>query len=144
MEGTHNEVTITTGLPVLVPRNDSSSLSYTNEKQNDSGTSSVEIADEKVDAYVHGAQVIQTGLDVSRFVVDIRDDGDDALTFRSIFIGTVFAGMGAALCQASTHQNHPRSMDGFSVDAFFLLLVPPNGPRIFLFHKELSLAIRRG
>jgi len=136
MEGTHNEVTITTGLPALAPHNDSSSFFYTNEKQNDSGTSSVEIANEKVDAYMHedgepeyrnGVQVIQTGLDVSRFVVDIRDDGDQALTFRSILLGTVFAGMGAALCQASTHQHHPRSRDAFSVDAFFLLLVPAKG-----------------
>ncbi|KAF8888579.1 oligopeptide transporter [Infundibulicybe gibba] len=46
-----------------------------------------------------GEPVITSGKDVSRFVVDIRDDGEDALTFRSIVIGTVFAGLGAALCQ---------------------------------------------
>ena len=43
--------------------------------------------------------IISTGEDVSRFVVDLRDDGDDALTFRSMVLGTVFAGLGAALCQ---------------------------------------------
>lgn len=49
----------------------------------------------------NGEPVITTGLDVSRFVVDIRDDEDTALTFRSMFLGTVFAGMGAALSQVS-------------------------------------------
>ena len=46
-----------------------------------------------------GEPVITTGKDVSYFAVDLRDDGDQALTFRSIFLGTVFAGMGAALVQ---------------------------------------------
>ena len=49
----------------------------------------------------NGEPVITTGLDVSRFVVDIRDDEDTALTFRSMLLGTVFAGMGAALSQVS-------------------------------------------
>ncbi|KAF8814692.1 OPT superfamily oligopeptide transporter [Phlegmacium glaucopus] len=49
--------------------------------------------------YRNGEPVITTGQDVSRFVVDIRDDEDQALTFRSLFLGTVFAGMGAALSQ---------------------------------------------
>ena len=48
-----------------------------------------------------GEPVITTGHDVSRFVVDIRDDEDTALTFRSIFLGTIFAGMSAALSQVS-------------------------------------------
>ena len=45
--------------------------------------------------------VITTGQDVSRFVVDIRDDEDTALTFRSIFLGTIFAGLSASLYQVS-------------------------------------------
>lgn len=49
--------------------------------------------------YVKGEPVITTGNDVSRFLVDVRDDGDPALTFRSLFIGTVFACLGATLCQ---------------------------------------------
>lgn len=49
--------------------------------------------------YVHGEPVITTGKDVSRFAVDLRDDGDQAFTLRSIVLGTVFAGLGAALCQ---------------------------------------------
>lgn len=117
----HNEDAITAGRPALVLHNDSSSSSsYVKEKQNGSGTASVEILDEKMDAYMqvldegalepeyrNGVQVIQTGRDVSRFVVDIRDDGDEALTFRSIFLGTVFAGMGAALSQASAPTSLP-------------------------------------
>ena len=49
----------------------------------------------------NGEPVIAAGRDVSRFVVDIRDDGDTALTFRSMFLGTVFAVMSAALNQVS-------------------------------------------
>ena len=49
----------------------------------------------------NGEPVITAGRDVSRFVVDIRDDEDTALTFRSMFLGTIFAGMGAALSQVS-------------------------------------------
>ena len=70
--------------------------------------SSLELADEKSSGtfnndeaeYKNGEPIISTGRDVSRFAVDIRDDGDAALTFRSIVIGTVFAGLGAALSQA--------------------------------------------
>ena len=49
--------------------------------------------------YVKGEPVITTGSDVSNFLVDVRDDGDPALTFRSLFIGTIFACLGATLCQ---------------------------------------------
>jgi hypothetical protein len=49
--------------------------------------------------YVNGEPVITTGKDVSRFAVELRDDGDQALTLRSILLGTVFAGLGAALRQ---------------------------------------------
>lgn len=49
--------------------------------------------------FVNGEPVITTGWDVSRYLIDMRDDGDPALTFRSLLLGTVFAGLGAALCQ---------------------------------------------
>jgi hypothetical protein len=103
----------TASLPIQIHQSDTVSSFDVKEKQNDSGSDSVEIADEKADAYFqpldenekpeyrNGEPVITTGRDVSRFAVDIRDDGDESLTFRSIFLGTVFAGMGAALCQAS-------------------------------------------
>ncbi|EGO04012.1 hypothetical protein SERLA73DRAFT_165539 [Serpula lacrymans var. lacrymans S7.3] len=48
---------------------------------------------------VNGEPVVSSGKDVSRYLIDLRDDGDPALTFRSLFIGTVFAGLGAALSQ---------------------------------------------
>jgi hypothetical protein len=51
----------------------------------------------------NGESVITAGLDVSRFVVDIRDDEDTALTFRSMFLGTISAGMGAALSEVSNY-----------------------------------------
>lgn len=104
----------TASLPIQIHQGDTLSSFDVKEKQNDSGSDSVEIADEKVDAYFqpldedekpeyrNGEPVITTGRDVSRFAVDIRDDGDESLTFRSIFLGTLFAGMGAALCQASS------------------------------------------
>ncbi|KAF7971648.1 hypothetical protein HWV62_20692 [Athelia sp. TMB] len=47
----------------------------------------------------NGEPVITTGEDVSRYVVHIRDDGDNPLTFRSLFLGTVFAAMSSALSQ---------------------------------------------
>ncbi|KAF9225684.1 OPT superfamily oligopeptide transporter [Gyrodon lividus] len=49
--------------------------------------------------YINGEPVVTTGRDVSRFLVDLRDDGDQALSFRSLFLGTVFAGLGAAICE---------------------------------------------
>ena len=55
--------------------------------------------DDSKPTFRNGEPIITTGRDVSRFVVDIRDDEAPALTFRSIFLGTVFAGMGAALSQ---------------------------------------------
>ncbi|KAI0648419.1 oligopeptide transporter [Trametes meyenii] len=49
--------------------------------------------------FVNGEPVITTGWDVSRYLVDTRDDGDPSITFRSLLLGTIFAGLGAALCQ---------------------------------------------
>lgn len=88
--------------------------------------SSLELADEKSSGtfnddeaeYKNGEPIITTGRDVSRFAVDIRDDGDAALTFRSIVIGTVFAGLGAALSQIYLFK--PVQM---SVSTVFLLLL---------------------
>lgn len=51
--------------------------------------------------WVNGEPVITTGRDVSKYLVDVRDDGDLAITFRSLVLGTVFAGLGASLVQVS-------------------------------------------
>lgn len=40
---------------------------------------------------------LSLGKDVSRLVVDLRDDGDNALTFRSLFIGTCLTGLASAI-----------------------------------------------
>ncbi|TID25005.1 OPT peptide transporter Mtd1 [Venturia nashicola] len=40
--------------------------------------------------FVNGYPVIRSGADVSKFIVSVRDDGDPALTFRSIVLGTIF------------------------------------------------------
>ena len=50
---------------------------------------------------IKGEPVIRTGRDVSHFLVDLRDDGDPALTFRSLVIGTLFACVRAANSQVS-------------------------------------------
>ena len=52
--------------------------------------------------FVRREPVITTGADVSNYAVDVRDDGDEALTFRSITIGTIVAGLGAALAEVSS------------------------------------------
>ncbi|KAI6006134.1 OPT oligopeptide transporter protein-domain-containing protein [Pisolithus albus] len=69
-------------------------------------------------AFVKGEPVITTGRDVSLYLVDVRDDGDPALTFRSLFIGTIFACLGAALCQI--YEFKPIQV---SVSTVFLLLL---------------------
>ncbi|KAK2461189.1 hypothetical protein APHAL10511_006716 [Amanita phalloides] len=68
--------------------------------------------------FVKGEPIISTGKDVSRYVIDLQDDGDDALTFRSMFIGTAFAGLGAALCQIYLFK--PVQM---TISSVFLLLL---------------------
>jgi hypothetical protein len=49
--------------------------------------------------YVNGEPVITNGRDVSRYLVDLRDDEDPPFTFRSATLGTVIGGLGAALYQ---------------------------------------------
>jgi hypothetical protein len=61
----------------------------------------ISLEDDSKPVFRNGEPIITTGRDVSRYVVDIRDDEDPALTFRSIFLGTIFAGMAAALSQVS-------------------------------------------
>lgn len=50
-------------------------------------------------SFLKGEPVITTGEDVSKYVVDLRDDMDPAITFRSLFLGTIWAGLGAAVQQ---------------------------------------------
>jgi hypothetical protein len=59
-------------------------------------SSGAENEDEKPQ-YVNGEPVIRTGRDVSRYLVNLRDDQDPPFTFRSILLGTMVGGLGAAL-----------------------------------------------
>ncbi|KAH7340612.1 oligopeptide transporter [Rhizoctonia solani] len=68
---------------------------------------------------VNGEPVIETGAHVSNFAVDVRDDGDPSLTWRSFWIGTVVAGLGAALSQIYIFKPIDVSVSGI----FLLLLV---------------------
>jgi len=68
------------------------------EKLGSEGSIGKTVDDEEVQRF-NGEPVITNGRDVSRYVVDLRDDGDPALTLRSLTLGTVFAELGAALCQ---------------------------------------------
>ncbi|KAF9519299.1 hypothetical protein BS47DRAFT_1324590 [Hydnum rufescens UP504] len=72
---------------------------------------------------IKGTPVIQSGADVSNFVVDDRDDGDPALTFRSFFLGTVIAGLGAALAQAGLAMIYIFKPTVVTVSGIFLLLI---------------------
>ena len=76
-------------------------ITEVDEKESTYNIDDNRLLDDSNPAYRNGKPVITTGQDVSRFVVDIRDDEDPALTFRSMFLGTFFAGMGAALSQVS-------------------------------------------
>ncbi|KAI9467329.1 oligopeptide transporter [Lactarius psammicola] len=49
--------------------------------------------------YVNGEPVITSGRDVSKYLVDVRDDEDPPFTFRSFVLGTMIGGLGAALYQ---------------------------------------------
>jgi len=69
--------------------------------------------------FVNGEPVITTGADVSNYAVEDRDDGDAALTFRSICIGTVVAGLGAALSQIYIF----KPLEVVISSAFLLLLI---------------------
>ncbi len=53
--------------------------------------------------YVNGEPVISSGRDVSSYLVDLRDDGDPPFTFRSVVLGTVIGGLGAALYQVGLY-----------------------------------------
>lgn len=74
--------------------------------------------------YVKGEPVVQDGRDVSRFVVDLRDDGDDALTFRGLVLGTIFGGLGAALYQVCIHKIYICAMLTSSIDLQCVSIYP--------------------
>ncbi|KAJ5986607.1 OPT peptide transporter Mtd1 [Penicillium sp. IBT 35674x] len=68
--------------------------------------------------YIKGHPVIRNGLDVSKFLVSTRDDGDPSLTFRSIVLGTVFTALSSVITMLYTFK--PVQV---SVSAVFLQLL---------------------
>ena len=77
------------------------------EKESQYNIYETSLVDDSKPIFHNGEPVITTGRDVSRFVVDIRDDEDTALSFRSMFLGTIFAGMSATLSQVSAFTMTP-------------------------------------
>ncbi|KAF8464965.1 oligopeptide transporter [Russula ochroleuca] len=108
-------------LPTLPPSsNDPSSDDISGDTEpsiNLDKPSSFEDADEKPH-YVNGEPVINGGRDVSRYLVDLRDDQDPPITFRSVVLGTVIGGLGAALYQIYIF----KPLSG-GVSTVFLLLI---------------------
>jgi hypothetical protein len=49
--------------------------------------------------YLNGEPIIKTGRDVSRYLIDLRDEQDPPFTLRSVYLGTVVGGLGAALSE---------------------------------------------
>ena len=98
---------------VYISRNESGNYSvqdaksdgnYSSEKMgdSDSGNEKIGVDDESTDQealIVNGEPVIQTGLDIAKYAIDLRDDNDPSLTFRSIVLGSMFAALGATLSQ---------------------------------------------
>ncbi|KAF6835534.1 peptide transporter mtd1 [Colletotrichum plurivorum] len=82
--------------------------------------------------YVNGHPVIRNGVDVSKFVVSDRDDGDPALTFRSVVLGTVFTALSSVITMLYTFK--PTQMQ---VSAVFLQLL------VFVFGEAWALATPR-
>lgn len=70
---------------------------------------------------INGEPVIRTGRDVSRFLVELRDDGDPALTFRSLVIGTLFACVRAVNSQVSATSRFTISTSGITLSIARLL-----------------------
>ncbi|KZT71957.1 OPT superfamily oligopeptide transporter [Daedalea quercina L-15889] len=99
------------------PKTEKSEIDYATDKL-EKHTSADASAGEGETAFIKGEPVITSGADVSKFLVDLRDDGDPAITFRSFVLGTVFAGLGAAVCQIYLFK--PVQV---SVSSVFLLLL---------------------
>ncbi|KAI9447706.1 oligopeptide transporter [Lactarius indigo] len=74
--------------------------------------------DENEKSLFNGEPIITSGTDVSQYLVDLRDDEDPPLTFRSVVLGTVIGGLGAALYQVYIFK--PTQV---GISTLFLLLV---------------------
>ncbi|KAI5361396.1 Putative oligopeptide transporter, OPT superfamily [Septoria linicola] len=81
---------------------------------------------------VKGHAVIRNGMDVSKYLVSARDDGDTALTFRSIVLGTSFTAFSSVVTMLYVFK--PVQV---SVSAVFLQLL------VFIFGEAWALCTPR-
>ena len=72
------------------------------DKDNPDKSSDALNDDDEGPFFVNGEPVITSGRDVSKLLVDLRDDEDPPFTFRSVVLGTLMGGIGAALYQVCT------------------------------------------
>ncbi|KAF7558226.1 hypothetical protein G7Z17_g96 [Cylindrodendrum hubeiense] len=93
---------------------------------------SIDTPDKDDTVYVRGDPVIKNGVDVSKFLVSTRDDGDPALTFRSIALGTVFTALSSVITMLYTFK--PTQMQ---VSAVFLQLM------VYVFGEAWAFATPR-
>lgn len=77
--------------------------------------------------FVNGDPVITSGRDVSKYLVDLRDDEDPPFTFRSIILGTMIGGLGAALYQVCTIAPEPLGVE-LQPPAFRSIFSSPSNP----------------
>ncbi|KAH9002452.1 oligopeptide transporter [Lactarius hatsudake] len=85
------------GLPTLPSSSETSFKEKEPRVDSDKSPDRYDGEDEK--SLFNGEPVITSGRDVSRYLVDLRDDEDPPFTFRSIVLGTLIGGLGAALYQ---------------------------------------------
>ncbi|KZV65129.1 oligopeptide transporter [Peniophora sp. CONT] len=78
-----------------------------------------EASHDDVSAALSKEPVIVDGKDVSKYVVDLRDDGDAPITFRSLVLGTLMSALTAALYQLYTFKPVETNISG----VFALLIV---------------------
>ncbi|KAH9002451.1 OPT oligopeptide transporter protein-domain-containing protein [Lactarius hatsudake] len=104
------------GLPTLPSRFDTS----IKEKEADVGSEkSLDGHDDENEKQLfNGEPIITSGEDVSQYIVDLRDDEDPPFTFRSVVLGTVIGGLGAAL-----HQVYIFKPVQVGISTVFLLLL---------------------
>ena len=86
-------------LPVLPPRLDEKELPLDSPAEKEKFDSDAEASKDDVSIALGQEPVIVDGKDVSKYIVDLRDDGDAPITFRSMLLGTILSGLTAALYQ---------------------------------------------
>ncbi|KAI1399216.1 putative OPT peptide transporter Mtd1 [Hypoxylon fuscum] len=82
--------------------------------------------------YVKGHPVIRNGLDVSKYLISTRDDGDPAFTFRSVVLGTVFTALSSVITMLYIFKPYQ-----VQVSAVFIQLL------VFIFGEAWALSTPR-